>query len=180
MKKTGFFRRILNGFGILILMDFCCLMISMLAANYFDSLIVKLLTTLICLVFVGISYLTYAYRYGEQDRKLEKRGQPRDRHMALKIGIANAVIPVVLLFVLFLSKMGVIGNFQPVYQLANSFFMATVQIFSGGVQAVQLSFGVFPTILVLIGVIPAAVWFGYDFGYRDIDLIQKIFYAKKS
>lgn len=180
MKKTSLIKRILGGFGNLLLADLICFFINLTGANFYDYLVVEILAQVLCLAAAGGMLFSYGYKYGQQDRKLEKRGMGRDLRMALKLALIVILPPLAALVCLALSGAGLVLNLLPAYQIANSYFMPVLQMFSQNADVLTLHVAAYPILFVLTAAIGVAIYFGYDLGYRDVDVTLKIFYKKKS
>lgn len=181
MKKTSFTKRIISGFGMLIVSDITCFVLMMVTMNFFEHIFVKVLVGIVSMAILGLTMFSYAYNLGEQDKKLEKRGNTIDLNMSKKLGIIDSIPLILFLMVLIVSKMGLIMDILPYYKLTNAFFLPFIQIITSGEVAVS-SFPIygFLILFVLIFIVPIAIYIGYDLGYKQIDLTLKIFYKKKS
>lgn len=91
----------------------------------------------------------------------------------------NDGFPLLPWIVLIANKAGIFSwNFLPIYKLLNSFYIPFMQIFSEDGKIANFPLYGFAILFLLILIIPVSIYFGYDFGYRDIDLTMKIFYEK--
>lgn len=179
MKKTSFLKRILKGFLALLILDVGCLIFGASFISFFNNFFVGILGGIIFSAFLAISMIGYAYDFGQEDRKLEKRGIPRDTKMSFKLAGTMMVFPLLPWIVLIANKAGIFSwNFLPIYKLLNSFYIPFMQIFSEDGKIANFPLYGFAILFLLILIIPVSIYFGYDFGYRDIDLTMKIFYEK--
>lgn len=118
--------------------------------------------------------------------------KPNDKHFGAVIGAVPAGINYIFVFLLYLSKFGVLKfDFFPFYKTLTFYFMPLTYIFapnhlefapngtsmSVNVPATELSAG----LLVLVTVLPLlfvlVCWAAFYIGYEHIDLKEKILYG---
>jgi hypothetical protein len=176
-------KRILKGYGFLLLSQVLCFFVNLsftaLATNM-GFLIVKIFFCFCTLcITLGLMF-NWAMNAAKNDLTLEKhRGKAHDPHMALKLGIGIAIIPMVLFILLICSKAGLIGNFLPIFSITFTWIIPFKAIFTTSAEIADITIAGMFGLGFLTLLIPAAAIGTYTGVVRGFDM-SKIIYNKKN
>lgn len=139
-------------------------------------------------------YGDFCYKAGGKmnTRSNREKVLPKDKHFGAVIGAIPTAYNYILVFILYLSKFGVIkSDFFPLFKTLTFYFMPFTYIFAPShleydesgrsftvnVAAADLSAGA----LIIVTVLPLAFlltcWAAYYIGHEHVDLKQKILYG---
>lgn len=142
-------------------------------------------------------YADFCYKAGGKANTRSNRDsvKPHDKHFGAIIGIVPTVINYIYVFILYLSKFGVMKyDFFPMYKFLTFYFMPftyifapswleydeTGRTFTANVPAAELSIGAMILVTLLPLVFLFTCWAAYYIGYEHIDLKERILYGNKN
>ncbi len=192
MKKTW----LLVKSGLLLLL---CWLASLVIVMFFPMCYQKF-GVVMCFVFglcsIGASVCIYAdsaLKLGKKMRIYDERHEQKDNsHFGLLLGLVPTAINYIFVFILYLSKFGVISyDFYPLYKTLTFYFMPLTYIAApnsavyvdGTVQSVPVpATELSAAALIIITVLPLVFlitnYVAFIVGYRQIDVKSKILYGK--
>lgn len=179
-SKENFAKRCFKGIGYWFLGDFMCFFIcSAMVVLMKGTIILKVFVSLCTLLITTGLYFNWAHYAAKRDRNAVKfHNMEYDRLMPLKMSIAGPIVPYVTLVMLYLSKLGAIGDFFSYYLFGNMWLLPFVTMFTGE-RTIDLIpwWGIFGiTFLALIQ--PAVISATYILTYRDVDVAKILMYKK--
>ncbi|MGN1133384.1 MAG: hypothetical protein ACI4RN_02905, partial [Oscillospiraceae bacterium] len=83
-------------------------------------------------------------------------------------------------FILILSRLGVIGNFLPVYKIINAGFFPLIDVFAHAVSINDASIGLFIVMAIAPLLYMFSMGLAFVWGYNNVDLKTKLMYRDKN
>ncbi len=189
MENNFKLKLILGGLGRLVLADLACLVINM-----FFTLTYHNMGFLSCILFgfcsvsaLVIIYADFCLKRGEKVKNLVNfHGAKAGPNFGLVIGLVSVIPGYITVLLTYISKLGYIPDFFPIYKLCNLFFLPLTFFTdpnylnefgaSTSVLASYLSVGTLILIMVLPVIIPLTTWIAFRISYNNVDVKQKIMY----
>ena len=119
----------------------------------------------------------YGLKQGEIARKKVKfRGEKMDHNYGAVIGLVAMIPTIITLVLLFLSKLGVIGNFLPAYKILNASYFPFFDLFAHTADINKMSWTAFIPAVVfpLLYVFPT--WLCFRITFDSVDVKEKVMY----
>lgn len=180
MKKKGIVRRMLGGWLTLLIGNVLSLLLVSSTLGFAEGqIVVQILITILVLVIQFMLLFGNAYEDGHEDLKWTRRKMEVKPHMGIKVGLLVS-IPIYLAWLMaLLSRLKVIPDLLWLYQLVNSCFLQVVQIFTPNTVLENFNAGALITLFFLSSLFPCVYIFGYQLGFKDVDLKYELMYKKK-
>lgn len=178
---------------------FACWLASFVIVMFFPASYQKF-GSLMCFVFgicsVGACvciYGDFAWKLGGKMRLADERAGTTDNHnFGLYLGLVPTIINYIYVFILYLSKFGVIKyDFYPLYKTLTFYFMPWTYLFAP--NTLQNINGVMTSVnakaweisalgMIIITLLPliflGSAYVAFKIGYNHIDVKEKILYGK--
>lgn len=167
-----------------LLAEFCSLMVCvcLMFTQAMGVLANIIFGTCAFLVYV-LLFVDFSLKKGTHLRKtINSVRQPelleKNKNFGIIIGLVGTIPCYITGIVNLLSRLGVIGNFQPFYKLLNLYFMPFFDLVAHSADIMDMSYLGFIFIFGMPLFIPLASQLAYKVGYNNIDLVDNIVYKK--
>ena len=179
-KKEKFIVRAFKGIGYSLIGELLCLVcVSALIVPVRSLFIMKIILALAALFITLGLYFNWAYNAARRDRDMVKfRNMPYDKYMPVKMAAVGPVLSYICLIILILSYCGIIPDIFNFYLLANIYILPFVDAFTSGRTLEYLTIPGLLGIILLVLTQPATIIASYILTYKDVDIVQLIFYNK--
>lgn len=179
-KKENLAVRILKGIGYWLVGSFMCLFVCMSMLVLMHSLLVLKFFVAFCTtaIMLGLMF-NWAHYSAKRDKSAVKyHNMEYDKYMPLKMSLTAPIISYVMIVLLFLSKLGVIGDIFNYFMYIDMWLVPYVKIFTEKTEIAAIPWwGVLGlTFIVLLQ--PAVISATYILTYKDVDVVKEVFYKK--
>ncbi|MDR0947664.1 MAG: hypothetical protein LBM87_07995 [Ruminococcus sp.] len=175
-KPEHFALRVVKGYGYYLMSQIMSLFVYLSLMALAGWIVLRIICAL-CVMGITLGLMfNWAYNACKNDLGLHRSGtKPLDTKMGYKMAGAIAVLPIVMLVVLILGKVGVLGETFPIFILLDPWISPFVSLFTESRTAASLGVIGLLGILLLILTIPAAVIITYECVRRDVNISGLIY-----
>lgn len=179
-------RKILSGaLGYWLLAEFCAFMVCVgLMFTRAMGVGANIIFGVCALLVLILLFADYSVKRGIMMRKAV--GSFKDPDMLVKyesfglyIGIVGAIPCYITAILELLSRLGVIGNFHPLYKLLNMYFMPLFDLIAHDADVMLMPYPALIFVFLMPLVIPATTYIAYKVGYKNIEVVESLVYKKK-
>jgi hypothetical protein len=180
-RPETLFKRGLKGLGYLFLSQFLTFFINISFTAMLSKFLPFLIFSCICTLCITLGLMfNWSYNCAKTDEALDRQGtKPYDKYMPAKMGVIVGVIPLVLYIILIISKIGLIGNFLPVYTILSNWQLPFRVVFSASIDIADITAAGLIGFGFLTLLIPAAAVVTYVLVKRGVDFSKYIYEKKK-
>ncbi len=166
------------------LAEFCSLMVCVcLMFTQAMGVLANIIFGTCAFLVLVLLFVDFSLKKGTHLRKtINSLQQPelfeKNKNFGIIIGLVGTIPCYITGFVNLLSRLGVIGNFQPFYKLLNLYFMPYFDLVAHSADIMDMSYFGFIFIFLMPLSVPIASQIAYRIGYNNIDLVDNIVYKK--
>lgn len=179
-KKENFAARTLKGIGYWLLGSFMCLFMCMSMLVLMRSLLILKFFVAFCTtgIMLGLMF-NWAYYSAKRDKNAVKyRNMEYDKYMPLKMSLTAPIISYVMAALMFLCKLGVIGDIFNYFMYIDMWLVPYVKMFTDGTTIDSIPWWGVLGLTLLILLQPAVIYVTYVLTYKDVDVAKEVLYKK--